>query len=343
MANAANTAWKLTDLWNTALFTFDSTYGWHPTNENQSVDLAGENYTVAYRNILQRRDYGLGGRPITLIGEEVADEDVWKLSSAICKRQLMKLWVGEDWFYYVLGREPRQVRDESAPYQKTYTLGLIAVDPHYYYSNSAAGSSEISRSLVVPDIELENAGSLDVDLTDATSAQGTTFVEPCFWIKGGTNTSVTKVTITDLNGRKLEYSPTTTITDTHEHVIMPYRNTALEGFMVKNATGFCLTAAGAANTVQPTGIHGDEIAGDNPFDVFQHGAGTDDSGTANSNVYGWIQEETPCILTRNGTSFIPKKRNYPRCEDGVVTILTVSYTGTSTDITTYGVWVRRRV
>lgn len=327
-----NTDWKLTDLSDTALFIFDSSNGWHPTNENQTVELTGESYNIPWDNLVQKLDYGLGGRSISLIGEDVADEDVWKLSSTICKRQLMKLWVGEDWFYYVLGREPRQVRDESLPYTKTYTVGLIAVDPHYYYSNEGT-----------PTAAIDNTG-ITVDLTGSGSNQGTTYVEPCFWVIGsGGSAAVTKVTIQDQWGRKLEYEPTSTIADSDEHVIMPYRNTLQEGFSVNDATGFKVTSDGKTGTTAPSGSAGSETGGDWALDVFQHGAGSDDSTTAANNVYKWITEEVPLILSRNGTDFVEKNREYPRCLDGVSNTLTVSYTGTADATSTYAQWCVRRV
>jgi len=342
MANTANTDWKLTDLWNTSLFTFDSSNGWHPTNENQTVELTGEEYNIPWDNITQKIDYGLGKRLISLQGVDIADKDVWSLSSALSKRQIMKLWTGEDFFYYVLGVEPRQVRDVTLPYQKTYNVSFIGVDPHYYFSNSAAGSGS-GLSWVSPGVEREASGVIDVVLSGSGANEGTTFVEPCFWVVGGASTSVTKITIVDDLGASLVYSPTTTIGSGHEHVIMPYRNTVRDGFMVNDATGFELTAAGKTATVAPSGVHTSEVTGDWPFDAFQHGAGTDVSATAASNTYKWITNEKPCIVSRNGTDFIDRNRYYPMCLDGVTTTLAVTYTGTSTDVALYALWCERRV
>lgn len=343
----ANTQWVLTDLWNKQLFVFDTTNGWHPTNENQSPEITGDTFNIPWDNLVQKIDYGLGARQITLQGNEVADEDIWKLSSTVCKRQLMKLWVGEDWFYYVLGLEPRQIRDESLPVQKSYTVGLMAVDPHYHYAQSSTTIDTTQRkNLVVPDIERESGGVIDVVLSATGTNEGTTYVEPCFWIIGGASTSVTKVTIQDPLGRELAYTPTNTIENGDEHVIMPYRNTLFEGFLVNDATGFELTANGKTGTTAPSGAHASETAGDWQLDVFQQGAGTDIDNTAANNTYSWVTEENPCILSRNGTSYVEKNREYPRIEDGASgdeSELDITYTGTSTDIAMYAQWCLRRV
>ena len=342
MVNTANTAWKLTDLWNTALFTFDLANGWHPINEYQSPEITGEEYNIPWDNLVQKYDYWLGKRQITLQGVDIDDKDMWALSSAICKRQLMKLWVGEDWFYYVMGIEPRQTRDESLPTQKTYTCGLVALDPHYYYSNSTGGSGT-GINWVVPTAVAMSAGTITIDLTATGTDEGTTFLEPCFWIIGGTSTSCTSVTITDPLGRQLTYTPTTTIANTHEHVIMPYRNTVFEGFVVNDATGFKLTANGLSGTVTAGTTANGHANGSWIMDAFNHGAGTDDSATVANNTYAWITEEVPCQLSRNGTSYIDKNRNYPRCNDGVSTALTVTFGNTSTNIAVYAQYCLRRV
>lgn len=352
--NTANTDWKLMDLRNTALFTFDSTNGWHPTNENQTPQITGEEYNIPWDNITQHFDYGLGARQITLQGMDVADEDVWKLSSIICRRQLMKLWVGEDWFYYVLGVEPRQIRDVSAPYQKSYTIGLKAVDPHYYRAKLASGSGS-GVDYVVPSfnggVVTGNARSLTVDLSDATSNQGTTYVEPCFWIRalddGGTLVAATKVTITDSYGGQLVYSPPTPFDNNEEHIIMPWRNTVRNGFIVNDSTGFKLTANGKTGTYYPY-----ETAADPPnsdtgswiMDAFNHGSGSDDSATAANNTFSWIESERPCILSRNGSSFIQRNRYYPLALDGVSTnTMTATFDAEAANTEVYAQWCVRRV
>jgi hypothetical protein len=144
-------------------------------------------------------------------------------------------------------------------------------------------------------------------------------------------------------GRQLTYTPATAITDGEEHVLMPYRNSVNEGFISYDATGFKLTANGKTALTAPGGAVNAETACDNPWDVFQHGSGTDDSATAANNVYSWITEERPLVLSRYGTSYIPQNRNYPRMKDGIDTNHFVTYTGTSTDVATYAVWMWRRI
>lgn len=421
----ANTDWKLTDLWNASLFTFDSTNGWHPTNENQTPDITGDKFNVPWDNLGQKVDWGLGVRKITLQGMDVADGDLWDLSSAICKRQLMKLWVGEDWFYYVLGTEPRQVRDVSAPYQKSYTVAFEAMDPHYYsariegtgasavrwgkqvcaagggtivvdltksgtdnsgvddkattmvdttknfaglgvlvdgsdtITNDTDGSSGTIASLSTTTNPFDTinftglTGGTDNDFDDGDAytvtagAYPTTAIEPCFWVKGidgaGADPNITMVTITDDKGRKLEYTPTSAITKTAgaaEHVIMPWRNTVQEGFMVNPATGFRLTTNGESNTNSPWDSADYAFS---CFDYFCHGAGTDDSASVGGNTYGWITEEEGCVLSRNGSSYIYKNRQYPLILPNASTTLTVSFTGAADDSAVYALWSTRRV
>jgi len=256
MANSANTDWKLTDMWNTALFTFDDDDGWQPTNENQSVELTGEEFNIPWDNLVQKIDMGLGKRIITFQGQELDRKQVWQLSSAICKRQLMKLWAGIDYFYYVLGIEPRQIRDETLPNQKSYTAAVIAVDPHLYYSDSTSGSDS-GKDFVVPttvigDSWVGTSSDITIDLTGSGDDEGTTDIEPIYWIIGGSSTSITKVTITDELGRQAEYTPDTTIANTHAHVIMPWRNTVLEGFQVNDATGFRIVNGTASSLLVNT-------------------------------------------------------------------------------------------
>jgi len=352
--NSANDAWKLTDLWNNTLFLFDSTGGWHPTNENQTVEMTGEGWNIPWDNLAQKMDKGLGVRRISLIGEDIDNKDAWTLSSALCKRQFMKLWVGEDWFYYVLGVEPRQVRDVSLPYVKTYTVGLMAMDPHYYFSNSTGGAGT-TVDVVVPSTVIGSAwgagttSDLVMDLTGSSANEGTTFIDPVYWIIGGTSTSVTKIEIVDQWGRKLTYTPTTTIANTHVHVIMPYRSTTEDGFQVNDSTGFKLVS-GTANAyiTEPEGAPGDGAVaagkeGTWAFDAFQHGAGTDVSATAAANVFGFIEEEVPVVVGRNGSSFIEKNREYPRALDGVSNTHTVTVTGTKTDCEVFAQYCVRRV
>ncbi len=347
----ANTAWKLTDLWNGTLFEFDMDGGWHPINENQSVELTGEIGNLPTLNLIYKIDLGLGRRNITLQGVDIADGDLWKLSSAIAKRQLMKLWVGEDWFYYVLGVEPRQIRDQSLPYQKSYLASFMAVDPHYYYADSANGGADGTKNQVGPTTVIGNPWvgkecAIPTKEVGSIFDKGTTTLEPIFWIVGGTNTSITKIIFRGKDGREVEYTPTTTITNTHVHVIMPFRNTLHEGFLVNDTTGFrLLNGISNAYITEPDGTPGDEMAstrGTWAMDAFNHGAGTDDSIVSVKNTYRFIEEEVSCILHRHGTTLIPKNRYYPKLVDDFHYVNAI-VTGTVTDAKVFAQYCVRRV
>lgn len=335
MANAANTAWKLTDMWNTALFTFDSS--WEPNNENLTAELTGEDYNIPWDNLAQRIDYGLGRRLITLQGIDVADKDMWKLSSVICKRQLMKLWCGEDWFYYVLGVEPRQIRDQRMPKHKTYIASFAAMDPHYYFSNSPAGSGS-GKDFVVPITKIGTAWNgnytnILYQLTGSGSDEGTTDLEAVYWIIGGASTSITKVNIIDyMGGCQLDYTPALTIGNGDINIIMPYRNTLNKGYVTEDATGFKLLN-GTANSriTEPDGTMGGAVSvvGTWAMDAFNHGAGADNQLVDSHNTYSFIEEEVPCILSRYGTARVLVNRQYPLCYDGVTTNHRLTVTGTA--------------
>jgi hypothetical protein len=348
MVNSANTDWKITDLWNVSLFTFDT--NWRPVNENQASELDYDKTQLYNVDVEQQIAMGRAGRDIVLSGKDVSDKDKWTLSSTIARQQLMKLWCGEDWFYYVIGIEPRQVRDVSLPMLYNFTCAFRAVDPHYYYSYSDGGAGS-GKNVVVPTTMTGSAFSSKIstftlDLSGATASEGTTFIEPVFWIVGGASTSVTAVVFTDTRGRTATYTPTTTIANTHVHVIMPWRNTSFSGFTPRLGSGFSVVS-GTSNTIvtEPEGTMGGStsVNGTWALDVFNHGAGTDDSTTAASNTFGAIQEEVILTLSRNGTTFIPKPRNYPRAEDGVSNSITCTVTGTETDCKVFAQYCVRRI
>ena len=267
MVNSVNTAWKLTDLQNTALFTFDSANGWHPVNVSQDPLTNYDLTDLPQLNLEQAIAMGLGGRSITLQGTDLDDKDNWTLSSTIAQQQLMKLWVGEDWFYYVEGNTTTQINDEAFPTQTQYIASFRAHDPHYYYSRSTAGSGT-GKNVVVP-ISSSGAysagGSTKVFVSDLTSSTleqnlGTVFVEPCFWIicenDGATVADISEVTLTDDYGRKIVYTPTTPMVDGDIHVILPYRNTSDDGFSPNDGVGLHLSAAGMLNINPPTAYTG---------------------------------------------------------------------------------------
>lgn len=352
MMGTTNTAWKLTDLWNVALFTFDSSGGWHPTNENQTAELTGEIYNIPWSNHTNKIDFGLGARQITLQGIDVADKDMWSLSSTIAKRQLMKLWVGEDWFYYVLGVEPRQIRDQSLPVQKSYIAAFMAVDPHYYFSNSSTGGTDATINQVGPTTVIGSAwstkqSSLTIALTGSGADEGTTNIEPMYWIIGGASTSIEKIAINDEWMGQIDYTPTSTITNGHVHVIMPWRNILYEGFVTREVTGFKVVSGTSSSYItEPAGTPGGSVTaiGTWAMDAFNHGVGTDVSSTSAANTYGFIEEEVPGILTRGSANFIRKNRYYPVARDGVSNTHTVTVaTGTETDAEVFAQYCLRRV
>ena len=68
------------------------------------------------------------------------------------------------------------------------------------------------------------------------------------------------------------------------------------------------------------------------------------SGNSNFNIYGGaISEEVPVILSRDGTTFIQKNRDYPLAKDGTSNVHRVTRTGTDTDCEVFAQYCVRRV
>ena len=225
---AANTDFKLTHLDNTNIFTFPA--GWKPSNENLSPIVVGEDINLSYDNLINHYSYGIGKTPIVLQGDMLDDVDRWKLSSAIIDRKLKKLWLGEDWYYYVLGMEARKMRSETLPGMGMYTAAFDAVDPFYYFSNDSTPKTSTSATWDAS-TEDENIKTITLDLREITVANNTTFVEPIFWIQTFANSTVSRIRIEDDTNRKLDVSFTQGVSETW--LIMPYLKTSYEGFLTE--------------------------------------------------------------------------------------------------------------
>lgn len=225
---AANTDFKLTWLDNTEVFTFPS--GWKPSNENLSPVITGEEINLSYNNIMNKFSYGLGKNQIVLQGDQLDDNDRWKLSSAIADRRLKKLWLGEDWYFYVLGVEPRKMRDDSLPSMAMYTAAFEALDPFYYESNDSTPRTTSARywdASTEDDVEKNRT----IDVTDATLPNNTTFIEPIFWVTTQADATVSRLRIRDETNRRLDV--TYAQGGSELWLIMPYLKTSYEGFLTE--------------------------------------------------------------------------------------------------------------
>jgi len=349
MVNAVNTDWKLTSLDNlnyestggTTLWTADADEP--PDNLNQQVQ-------VAFQKIDRPRDdqdnwmsWGYDGRAIALQGIANYDKDVWRLSSAVNSKQLMKFWAGEDWFTYVVGRSCTVVRDTSIPTLASYTVSLLGVDPFWYWSNSAVGSGT-GESLVVPYCAVctdlsGGTGTVTMDCSNTTSNQPTTYVEPVFWFVGSGSDASQNITITDDHGRTLTCKTQAAIED-DTYVILPWRSKTLEGFMIQDS---CVVKL-ASGDIAGSGI-------DLPSGSYLPGSGTaasaGDWGLDVFNMpvkYQFFDDPAPrtCINTQSSITLKTIKA-YPRANVAASTSFDVTIDDTPADIACYGQWCMRRL
>ena len=220
----ANTSYKIVDYLatnpaNQYDFTFPS--GWEPLNEQQSPIVNLERDAYPFVNLTYFTHYGVSEKIITLQGRDIADNDRYKLSAAIANPRVKKLYLGEDWYYYVIGLEPRSIRDESLPLTYNYTASFLCVDPCMYYDGT--GSGDYPDGTAGFGYEENSGSNFWIDLrTSNYSNAGSWFVEPIIWISGENDEG----TITDPDGRVLTWTPPSTDT----WVILPYFNSYPNGF-----------------------------------------------------------------------------------------------------------------
>lgn len=208
----ANTDFKIVDhlgIYPASQYDFTFPSGWAPVNENQTAMMKLDRDQYPFVSLSQIVDYGIGEKPIVLQGEDLDDGDQYTLLNAISNPRIKKLYLGEDWFYYVRGIEPRLIRDASLPTLYQYTAAFVAVDPFMYYD----ATGDILNATA-------SAGTLTVDLS---SDGGEVYLEPIFWISGTT----TEGTIEDHRGCKLTFDPPTSDT----WIILPYFNSYISSFL----------------------------------------------------------------------------------------------------------------
>ena len=348
MANTANTLFKLTTLDNTTLWSADTA---------ELIDNLNQSVNVAYRKIERPRDdqqnwmsWGLNGRNISFQGVASYDEEVWRLSSAVNGKKLMKWWAGEDWYCYVLGQNCNMVRDQRMPSNASFTVGLNGVDPFWYYSNSTAGSGS-GVDFVVPDACIQydqpagagnvnawatNDSYLFIDMDIAGSDRSTTYVEPVFWCIGGASTDVSQIVIDDQDGRKLTCKfkggsgTSGAIGNTDQFVIMPYRLKSREGFFIHDASVIKLDDPAGDGVTSPSGT-ATVAAGSYAMDAWNL-----------DSKYRWYDATDPFSCTLGQFTNQQKQiKNYPHCS--VDTSFKVTSTGTNTDLSIYAQWTRRRL
>ncbi len=349
MANAANTAWKLTDLENASLWTADSSH--LPDNLNQQVNIAFEMIERPRDDQNNWLNWGMRGRNIVGQGIDVYDKDVWALSSAVNSRKLMKFWAGEDWFIYCFGQECTITRDQLLPNLATYRFSLMCPDPFWYYSNSPAGSGS-GKDWVVPNAAINESGgvkgnwhnvsngtaTIDVALTGSGANEGTSYVEPCFICIGrDASTSITALKIVDEEKREMNVTFGATLDNPDVFIIMPWRRKSYEGFMMQDAAVIKLDNVGGDGVTEPSGTD------------------TVTAGTWVMDIWNTIRLYYWCNNISGGTTsfaatdddYPNQIRSYPRALDGTTTTFTLTTTGTIgsavDDFYVYAQWCERRL
>lgn len=324
---AANTDFKLTDLAGNELFNFTfSGENWTPMNINYYPQITGEEFNIPWDNISQVMDLGLGVRNIVLQGNIKDDVNRWKLTSAMADRRVKKLWLGEDWFFYVVGMEPRSILDQSVQGVGKFTAAFNAYDPAYYYANGSGDAGTATPK--VDDNTWTGTATKDIitDLTNGTEPNSTFFVEPCFWVDVPAGTTITSVVIVDDTNRKLTL--TETIAGAKTYIIFPYYNMQYSGFMVNSAVAY-------ETTLQ----YNPQIQQDWAFDQPLY----TDYKTASATLIPSTRKM--CKLARNSTAGWRLNRYYPRAEDDMSTTFstTVNYSAGSGNVIVGAQFLLRRM
>ncbi len=209
----ANTDFKIDDYLsqypvNQYDFTFPA--AWAPTNEQDTANMKIDRNSYPYINLNWFADYGLGDRPITLQGKDISDSDRFDLRCSIENPRIKKLFLGDDYYYYVRGLEARLMRDVNDPLLYSYTASFIAVD-HYMYDNDALDSCQIDAS---DDLLIDTAGAI---------LGGSTYVEPIFWVDA---LNAQALTFTDERGCSLTFTPASD----NVWIVMPWYNYHVSSF-----------------------------------------------------------------------------------------------------------------
>jgi len=238
MPTVANTNFKIVDFMATnpaSQYDFTFPADWAPTNEQQTpaIKLADRD-AYPFINLTYFSHYGVSEKIITLQGSDLEDNDRYELSAAISNPRVKKLYLGADWYYYVIGLEPRSMRDDSRPGIYNYTAAFICVDPCMYYDGVGSGDYPAGT---VGFGYVDCTSSTTIDLTLATYPDsGSWFVEPIIWIENeGSNT----LGLEDELGRKLEFD----VPDNDVWIILPYYNQYANKFFPDHPIAFKYSTA----------------------------------------------------------------------------------------------------
>jgi len=179
-------------------FTFPDTFS--PTSERVSGTMEMEIEQYPHKELSMVNHYGIRNRMISLQGTDLDDNDLYLLLHLMETPNIKKLYMGDDYYYYVIGADPSLVRDESIPTLQRYTANFVAVDPYAYDSGS---------------IERDTASPYSVNLSSTDGTDGYRNIYPIIWLdECGSDAGY----IQDWRGCRLAFTPPSD----NVWIIMPY-------------------------------------------------------------------------------------------------------------------------
>jgi len=213
---AANTSFKLVDhlaTYKASQYDFTFPSGFYPTYESQLPKITlPEMGNYPYENLSWYIDEGVTEKTINISGQDLDDSDRYVLQSSIANPRIKKLYLGDDWFYYVKGVSPLSSRDANLPTLHTYTASFLANDPCMYFDGTTASDYPAgTKGFGYGICGASTAGECTLNLT----AKGSWFVEPTFWVTGETGNALT---FTDERGVALTFTPS----DDGLFIVLPY-------------------------------------------------------------------------------------------------------------------------
>jgi len=249
---ALNTDFKIVDHADNAS-KYDITFpdNWTPLNENQAQKIQIQDLESSY-DVDVFMNSGVRGGDIVLQGKTLpADMDQYKLRCMLADRRIKKLYLGDEYFYYVRGYDPRLVRAVEIPQLARYIAAFRIVDPFQYKELDATPVWNVNITAPV---------SNEVFLPQTGTLGGYWNVKPIFWFS--VTGAATITTITDPKGRVLSVTPSATGT----WIVMPWFNHDVENF-ISNGPGIAFKRESALTISQLWALDAKIEGASKDFDV----------------------------------------------------------------------------
>lgn len=354
---ALNTKFKITTIEGTLLWDYEGdTRGvgvdYAPNNENQNARMEGETTKLDYTPLSLFIPYGLSPKSAVLQGlliDESTNKDQWILSSLKARKKLVKLWLGEDWYYYAFITDITFSRDASQPGFYSANVAFTAYDPFMYNAGGSGGDDPAITTPLKVTITGANFSGVTADIElntlDSSLIDNSTYIEPFFLITGGTSTNISQLKFKDQDGREIKCDFTEgsgtggsagNLINDDRFLVCPYHHGEYpEQYNPQTPIVYVGASSSApANTEWFLDL--------NLYDS------TDFSQSSNQPVRDDITSSTNTTPATGGTYKGSIEYNYPRWNDNETrnsnkATITVTATGTTTDITIDAVYVKRRV